>query len=276
MIQSVRGTYTFYQGRDAYTRTLRLGWLLCIAFLLSALVSLVLSVKLWDTYTHVFTFYLKWQDALVVLLLFVAFLTLGGSVLVLRFLHAVRIGYIQGVFSLVGTTQVAVRDISAENLASIFWILNASFWCFVVVLVGLVPVILIGWTLHLTPVPLAVLATGLAILLSLAGLVLSVAFSIFIVVGCFGAVSFWQKLGSVHTYKLNMQTTISCDDTILTVIYPDMPESMLNLSTLEKGDIQLLLSLLHEHWLASDRLWMLELSDEVEKKQEIAAVLVSR
>jgi len=262
MLQSISNTRTFYQDRAAYIRTRRLGWLMCGAFFLGTLLSLALSFKLWGTYTHVFTFYLKWQDALVALLWFIAFLTLGGGILVLRFLRAVRIGYIKGVFSLVDTTQIQVRDLSAENLASIFWILNASFWCFVTVLVGLVPTILIGWTLHITPVPLAFVATVLATLLSLAGFVLSVIFASFIVVGCFGAVSFWQKLGLVHTYKLDTHTIVRCDGNVITVIYPDMPESMFDLNMLDRSDKQALLALLRERWVVSERLWSLIVDDE--------------
>ncbi len=276
MIQSTDNTHTFYQSRAAYIRTRRLGWLMCSVFLLGAIVSFASGVKVWSTYTHVFTFYLKWQDALVALLWFFTLLTLCGSVLILRFQHAVRVGYIKGVFSLIDSTSVAVRDISAENLASIFWILNASFWCFVVVLVGLVPVILIGWTLHIMPLLLAIVATAVAILLSLAGIVLSITLSIFIVVGGFGAVSLWQKLGLVHTYKLNTHTTIRCDGNILTVIYPDMPESMLDLSVLSNDDRQHLLSLLYERWLASECLWTLSFDTAIEKDaQKVEAVLVS-
>ena len=272
MIQSANKIHTFYQDRPAYTRTRRLGWLLSSAFLLGAVVSFTLGVYLWGTYTHVFTFYLKWQDALVALLWFFSFLTLGGCVLTLRFQYAVYVGYVKGVFSLIDSTSIAVRDISAENLASIFWMLNAAFWCFVTVLVGLVPVILIGWTLHLTPLFLAFVATGVAILLSLAGLVLSITFSSFILVGIFGAASLWQKLGYVHTYKLDTHTTLRCDGNILTVIYPDMPESMLDLNALNKGDRQLLLTLLHERWLASERLWTLSLDtvdDQSTQKTEV-------
>lgn len=267
MIQSTSNTRTFYQDRAAYTRTRRLGWLLCSAFFLGTLLSLALSLKLWGTYTHVFTFYLKWQDALLALLWFVAFLTLGGCILVLRFLHAVHIGYIKGVFSLVDTTQIMVRDLSAENLASIFWILNAAFWCFVTVLVGLVPIILIGWTHRITPVPLAFVATTLAVLLSLAGIVLSAVFASFIVVGCFGAVSFWQKLGLVHTYKLNTQTVLRCDENVITVIYPDMPESMFDLNVLDKSEKLILLALLRERWLTSKHSWSLIINDGQESDE---------
>lgn len=268
MIQSGGDTHTFYQSRAAYVHTRRLGWLMCGVFLLGAIVAFVSGVKVWGTYTHVFTFYLKWQDALVALLWFFSLMTLCGSILILRFQHAVRVGYIKGVFSLVDSTSIAVRDISAENLASIFWILNASFWCFVVMLIGLVPVILIGWTLHTTPLLFSIVATGVAILLSIAGIVLSITLSIFIIVGGFGAVSLWQKLGLVYIYKLDAHTTLRCDGNILTVIYPDMPESMLDLNALSEGDKQLLLTLLHEHWLASDCLWTLAFDTAIEKHVE--------
>lgn len=260
MIQPV--TRTFYQDRASYIRTRRLGWLMCTAYLLCTLASLLMSFKLWGTYTHVFTFYLKWQDALVALLWLVAFLTLCGSVLTLRFLNVVHTGYRKGVFSFLDTPQLAVRDLSSENLASIFWMLGASFGCFLVVLIGLVPVILIGWTLHLAPPFLAVVGTALAILLSLVGIVLSIMFASFIAISLFGAVAFWQKLGAVNIYSINTQTTIRCDDNLLTVIYPNMPESMIDLNTLDKRDRLLLLALLRERWLASGRLWNLEFGDE--------------
>lgn len=275
MIQSTEDTHTFYQSRVAYVRTRRLGWLMCSVFLLGAIISFIAGIKVWGTYTHVFTFYLKWQDALVALLWFFSFLTLCGSVLILRFQYAVRVGYIKGVFSFINGTSIEVRDISAENLASIFWILNASFWCFVIMLVGLVPVILIGWTLHTTPLLFAIVATGIATLLSLAGIVLTITLSIFVIVGGFGAVSLWQKLGLMHIYKLDTHTTIRCDGNILTVIYPDMPESMLNLNVLSKADRQLLLTLLYEHWLASECLWTLAFDIAIETHAEkTEAVLV--
>ena len=102
MIQS---TSIFYQDRVAYRRTRHLGWLMGGAFLLCTLITFFLGLHVWGTYTHVFTFYLKWQDALVALLWFVTFLTLRGSVLVLRFQYAVHVGYIKGVFSLIDTTR---------------------------------------------------------------------------------------------------------------------------------------------------------------------------
>ncbi len=258
-------TYTFYQGRLAYTRTRRLGWLMWSSFLICALVALFLSFKLLGSYTHLVTLYLKWQDALVALLWYVSFLGLEGCILVMSFLKAVRVGHTQGVLSLVDDTHIAVRDLSSENLGSIFWMLNASFWCFGAVLVGLVPVILIGWTLHIPHVVLAICATGLAILLSLAGLAVSVVAASFIVIGCFGAVSLARKLGSIYTYQLNNQTTIRLDGTVLTVIYPDMPESMLDLNSLDVEDQRLLLSLLRERCITAGQLWTRELSHETEK-----------
>ncbi len=262
MIQSVSNTRTFYQDRTSYTRTRRLGWLMCAVSLLTTLLSLLASFSLWGTYTHVFTFYLKWQDALIALLWLIAFLTLCGGALILRFLNVAHVGYLKGVFSFLDTTQVSVRDLASENLASIFWMLGASFGCFIVVLIGLVPVILIGWTLHLAPPFLAIIATVLAVLLSLAGLILSIVFTSFIAISLFGAIAFWQKLGGANIYKLNMQTTIRCDDNLLTIIYPDMPESMIDLDTLAEHDKLALLASLRERWLTSGRLWSLEFGDE--------------
>ena len=174
MIQPAIDAYRFCLGRSQYKRVRARGWLFFGGFLIVALCSLVLGGCLWRTYTHTFTPYLKWQDALVTLLWFISFVSFGGSVAVVRFLCALHAGYSKDMLMLAGDNTLTVRDLSHENLISIFWMVNSAFWCFVVVLVGLVPLILIEWTLHIPAPVLAVLATGLAIILSLAGLTISI------------------------------------------------------------------------------------------------------
>src|SRR2546428_8333403 len=98
--------------------------------------------------------------------------------------------------------------------------MHASFWCFVTVLVGLLPEMLLGWILYIPNPVLMVLATGVMILLGIAGLALSITFGSFIVVGCLGAITFCRNLGAERTYPLNDHTTLRLDDAILTIIYP--------------------------------------------------------
>ncbi len=249
MIQPAPDTYRFHLGRSSYIRVSVFSTLMLVSLLTCALIALLLSSALWPTYTHDFTPYLKWQDALVALLWFSAFISLGGSVFVIRFLYALYCGYRTGMLTLVKDSSLVVRDLAAENLASIFWIMNSAFWCFVAVLVGLLPMMLIGWTLHLPHPALIVIASGTAVVLSLAGLVASVVAGSFIVVGCIGVISFCRKLGGAYTYTLSSHAALRIDNYVLTVTYPGMPESMLDLRLLSEDDVRLLLSLLHEHWI---------------------------
>jgi MFS family permease len=270
MVQPVINAYRFCLGRSQYKRVRARGWLFFGGFLLVALGALVLGGLLWGTYTHTFTPYLKWQDALVALLWFIAFASLGGSITVVRFLCALHAGYRQGMLTLTDDNTLTVRDLSHENLISIFWMVNSAFWCFVVVLVGLVPLILIEWTLHLPTPALAVLATGLAIILSLAGLAVSIIAAGFIVIGCIGAVSFCRKVGSSHVYKLSSEITLRIDNFVLTIICPGKAESMIELDLLTPGDQCDLLSLLYKRWKGALGQWNPELGEEITQALEKA------
>lgn len=244
MIQSAIDTYLFRLGRPAYKHDRARGWLWCIGFLVGAISAFVLSLLLLPTYPHTFTPYLRWQDALVALLWFVTFLCLSGCIFSVRYLKVLRIGYTKELLTITEGQQLIVRDLSPDNLTSIFWMFYAAFWCFIVVLVGLLPAMLIGWTLHLPTLQLIVLATGLALLLSLAGLALSITFSWFILVGAVGAIPLFNKLGVTHTYKLDSHTVLRIDDNVLTVIYPGRQESMIDLKTLDEEDLSYLMPLI--------------------------------
>jgi hypothetical protein len=187
---------------------------------------------------------LKWQDALVAFLWAIALFSLIGCVFTLRFLCALHIGYTRAMFTLTKDKHITVRDLSSENIVSGFWMMHASFWCFVTVLVGLLPEMLLGWTLSIANPILMVLATGVTILLGIAGLALSITFGSFIVMGCLGAITFCRNLGAERTYPLNDQTTLRLDDAILTIIYPGKPESMVDLASLTPDDQRSLLVLL--------------------------------
>ena len=259
IVQLAQDTYRFDLGRAQYVRIRIIGLLFFCVLIVSACLGIAAGILLWGSYSHNFTPYLKWQDALLSLSWFIAFISLGGAVMVVRFLHALHAGYTQGMVTLVKNSAITVRDLSAENLKNIFWIMNSAFWCFVAVLVGLLPVMLIGWTLHLSNLTLAILTTSIAVLLSLAGLVVSIIAASFIIVGCIGLVSFCRKLGSSHTYQLDHQATIRMDNLTLAITYPSMAESVVDMNLFAADDRQQLVSLLRKRWIDTEQIWSSDL-----------------
>ena len=257
-------TYHFHLGRSSYRRISIQGGLVLVGFLLCAIMALTLSKMLWGTYHHTFTFYLKWQDALLALLWFISFITLGGCVIVVRFLFALRSGYRKGMLTLVGQRALTVRDLVAENLASIFWMVASALGCFMGVLLGLLPEMLIGWTLHLSNIVLAVFATLLVGILGLAGLVISVVAGAFVIIGCIGALSFCRKLGAEQCYQLSNHTALRIDNFVLTIIYPGTPESMIDLRLLDMDHRRQLLAQLHTYWIDAQQVWNPTLGREIQ------------
>lgn len=275
MKQPASDTNIFHLGRASYNRTRLLGVLMAGILFLGAICSSLGCIWMWGTYSHDFTFYLKWQDALVGLLGFLTYTMLKGDVLIVRFLYALHQGYRRGMF-LLGENSLEARDLSPLNLSSIFWMMNSEFWCFVAVLVGLVPAILIGWTLSITHPLLMVIATGAAILLSLAGLVVSVVAFVFILIGCVGTVSFTKNLGAMQTYELSNRMVLRIDDFQLTIIYPGAQESLIELKLLDKEDRRVLLDLLRARWIDAQQVWNPRLGEEIEqalRESERSAVL---
>ncbi len=268
MIQLVVDTDQFHLGRLPYRRISLFGLLLFSIFLATALFALVLSVLFWTKYSHDFTLYIKWQDVLVILLGGIAFIASGGSILVLRFLCAIRAGYVTGMLTFMGETSLMVRDLSSENLASIFWMMNSAFWCFAVVLVGLLPLVLIGWTWSLPYPVLAVVATAVVGMLGIAGLVVSVVAAFFLIIGCIGAITFCRKLGSLQKYELSNHAIVCIDNFVLTIIYPGMPEAMVDLDLLDAKDRHRLLFLLQQRWMDAQRVWNPCLDEEIEAALE--------
>jgi hypothetical protein len=275
MIQTVKDTYRFDLARAQYSRIRTLGWLFLLGLIVCAIAGVVCGAILWRTYAHDFTLYLKWQDALVALSWFISFLAVTGSMLIVRFLYALHAGHTAGMLTFEGHTTVVVRDLSSENMKSIFWIMNSSFWCFVTFLIGLVPLILVGWTMHIANPVIMVVMTGLAVLLSVAGVVVSIVALVFIAIGCVGGVSFCRKLGSSQTYKLNGQTTLRIDNFVLTISYPGSPESLVDLNLLSAENQRQLLSLLHKRWIDASQAWSPTLGDEIVQALKAAEYLVS-
>jgi hypothetical protein len=252
-VQLTQNMYRFGLGRRQYLRIRTWGGLFLCGQLLCACFSLAMGLLFWKSYAHNFTPYLKWQDALLVFFWFMAFVALEGGILVVRFLHALHAGYTQSMVILVGSSSITVRDLSPENLKNIFWIMNSKFWCFIAVLVGLLPAMLLGWTLHLTNVPLSILTTSIVIVLSIAGVIASIIATSFIAIGCIGLISFCCKLGSSYTYQLDKQATIRIDNCTLTITYPGATESVIDLNLLAPADRQQLLALLHKRWIDDTR-----------------------
>ena len=247
MIQSAIDTYQFRLGTSAYVHARTRGWLWFGAFLLTGMSSLLLSLRLLPSYAHTFTPYLRWQDGLVALLWFIALLCLAGCLFCVRYLVALHAGHTREVLTITEGRTLTIRDLSTENLTGVFWMLHAAFWCFITVLVGLLPEFLVGWTLHLPTLLLVVVATSAAVLLSIVGLVLSGTFAWFILMGVFGAIPLFSKLGAPQTYKLDTHTMLRIDGTVLTVIYPGKPESTIDLAALDKDDEHALLPLLQDY-----------------------------
>src|SRR5260370_1595559 len=181
MIEASASYHVCYGGRGSDVRRSVLGWLLILASLTIAVVCAVLAIRLWPTYSNTFTPYLKWQDALMASFWYSVLLLLGGSMLVARFLYALHAGYYRGMFVLEGDSTLIVRDLSPKNLSSIYWAVGTALSCFIAALGGLVPEILIGWTLHLPHPALIVICTAVAIAFSLAGLAITPGASLFLV-----------------------------------------------------------------------------------------------
>lgn len=272
MIQPTIDTYLFRLGRKPYIKTGLLGWLLFGAFLLCAVAAALFGVKLLPTYNHAFTPYLKWQDALVALCWFITFLSLLGCVLIVRFLYALRTGYSKEML-VVSNNVLTVRDLSYKNLSSIFWLVSTALSCFLATLAGLLPEMLLGWTLHLSTPLWVVLGTIVMVVLSIAGLAVALPAFSFVIIGLVGSISFGKKMGSPHIYRLTSQVNLSIDGFVLTIIYPDAPESMIDLNSLNADDQHELLCLLREHWNATERQWNPQLGAEIEAALEEAGRL---
>jgi hypothetical protein len=264
MIESQQDAFIYRLKRASYVRTCLIAWLLIAGSFVCAVICILLSLRLFPTYSHTFTPYLKWQDALLATLVFTALLALGSCVLVLRFLYALRAGYSRWMLRLQDHTFTG-RDLSPKNLSSIYWLVSTAFGCFLAALVGLVPLILIGWTLRLPHPWLAVLGTALASILSLAGLIVTAIALAFVLIGFAGSISFCRKMGAPQAYNLTQQASISIDGFVLSILYPDQQESLFDLNLLEPSDARRLLHLLHERWLAAQSDWNPALGQEIEE-----------
>ena len=262
--------YVFYLSHASYKRISLLSWLLVLISLTIAIACVVLAISLWSSYTHTFTPYLKWQDTLLTALCYISLVLIGGSAMVVRFQHALRAGFYQGMFIQKGGSTLIVRDLSSKNLSSIYWAVGTALSCFITALAGLIPEMLIGWTIHLPHPALVVVCTGVAILLSLAGLVVTLVAASFILIGWVGCVSFCRKMGAPQTYQLGSQTSLRLDGFVLSITHPDQQEALFDLNLLNVKDQRHLLSILYKCWLDAQCTWNPRLGEEIEAVQKEA------
>lgn len=237
----------FYPTRQAVRRNRLLAtFLMLLAFLAATLLAYA-AYRFWPTYTHPFTPYLKWQDALLATLCYGSILLLLAGIVLARFHFACRQGGRQGILILQPGETLTMRDLSPKNFHAVYSMVGSSFACFIVTLIGLSPFILIGWTLHLSHLVFIVITTAAAIAISVAGVILSLIFATFIVIGLFGARALARSLGAPYTYYLTPLTTLRIDNDTLTITCPNQPETLFDLHLLHPHDQRHLLRLLQQY-----------------------------
>ena len=237
----------FYPTRQAIRRNRLLASFLIILTLCGSVLLAFAAYRFWSAYTHPFTPYLKWQDALLASLCYGSIILLIAAIILARFRFACRQGSRQGVLILQPGETLTVRDLSPKNFHAVYSMVGSSFTCFLVTLVGLAPLILIGWTLHLSRLILVVVTTTAAIAISLAGLILSLIFATFLIIGLIGARSLARSLGASHTYYLTPLTILRIDNDILTITCPNQPETLFDLHLLQSHEQRHLLHLLQPY-----------------------------
>lgn len=237
----------FYPTRQAIRRNRLLATFLIMLTLCGSVLLAFAAYRFWPTYTHPFTPYLKWQDALLASLCYGSIILLIAAIILARFRFACRQGSRQGALILQPGETLTVRDLSPKNFHAVYSMVGSSFTCFLVTLVGLAPLILIGWTLHLSRLILVVVTTTAAIAISLAGLILSLIFATFLIIGLIGARSLARSLGVSHTYYLTPLTILRIDNDILTITCPNQPETLFDLHLLHPHEQRHLLHLLQPY-----------------------------
>ncbi len=242
----IGSAYLFRLRRASYTRTCLLGWLSFTAFALVALVSIVILRSFWPTYSHTFTLYLKWPDALVLLIGYAGVLALSGAILVLRFLYVLSQGQRREILRLEEESTMTVRDLSIANLAAIFWSVGTPYVCFIVAVVGLLPSLLFNWAFLLPAGIAKILACLFVGILSLAGLCLTVPALGVTFIGWLGWRSNFLKIGSPCTYQISSQTAIMLDGGVLSIVHPNKPEAIIDLNLFDPEDQRHLLFLLQK------------------------------
>jgi hypothetical protein len=237
----------FYPTRQAVRHNRLLASVLMLLALCGSVLLAFAAYRFWPTYTHPFTPYLKWQDALLATLCYGSILLLMADIILARFHFACRQGSRQGILILQPGETLTMRDLSPKNFHAVSSMVGSSFTCFAVTLVGLSPFILIGWTLHLSHLIFIVIATTAAIAISVAGLILSLIFATFLIIGLFGARALARSLGAPHTYYLSPLTTLRIDNDTLTITCPNQPETLFDLHLLQPHDQRHLLRLLQQY-----------------------------
>jgi hypothetical protein len=171
---------------------------------------------------------------------------LVASIVLVRFHQRIRQGSRQGILILHPQGTLTVRDLSPKNFHAVSSMIVTSVACFLAILIGLSPFILIGWTLHLGRPIFVVITTAAAIAISVAGVILSLICATFIIIGLFGARALARSLGALHTYQLSPLTTLRIDNATLTITCPNQPETLFDLNLLHPHDQRHLLHLFQQ------------------------------
>ena len=237
----------FYPTPEAARRSRVMAALLAMLTFCGSSLLAYAAYGFWPTYTHPFTPYLKWQDALLATLCYGSCILLLASIILAHFHFACRQGNRHGILIFWPDGTLIVRDLSPKNFHAVYSMVVTGFACFLVTLMGLSPLILIGWTLHLSRLILVVITTAAAIAISVAGIVLSLIFATFLIIGLFGARSLARALGAAYTYHLTPLTTLRIDNHMLTITCPNQPETLFDLNLLHPHDQRHLLHLLRQH-----------------------------
>ena len=237
----------FYPTRASARHNRLLAVFLIILTIWAAVLLAFAAYRLWPAYTHSFTPYLKWQDALLAAFCYGSLVLLCAAIILARFLFACHLGSRRGMLMLASGGVLTVRDLSPKNFHAVYSMVVSSFACFFVSLAGLSPLILIGWTLTFSNPLLLVVTTAITIALGVAGFILSLIFGTFLVIGLFGVRALARSLGVSHTYRLTPLTSLRIDHGVLTITCPNQPETLLDLHLLQPRDQRHLQHLLQQH-----------------------------
>ena len=123
----------------------------------------------------------------------------------------------------------------------------------------------IHWLDYTSPHPmLVVIGTGVAILLSLVGLMVTLVATSFLLIGWIGCISFCRKAGAPQTYQLDRQTTMRLDGPVLSISHPHQQEVVFDLNLLNSKDLYHLSSILYKYWLDAECVWNPGLGEQIE------------
>lgn len=259
MLQAKRESWLFYLRRGAYRRNSGIGWYYLGSALLIAISATAGGFLLWSSCAFALTPALL----LPVALWGIALIALVAGTGFVRLLVALRQGYIQGVCQLENGQLLRLRDLSLENYITIVNIAKSALGCFMIVLLGLVPVLCLPSVWQMDSPMLSAVLTVMLIVLSVAGLGVSILAGVFLVIGLIGACSVFRQMGKFQSYTLNHRLNIAVTNSTMTVCSPGKAETLFDLQVLDFSDRRLLQLSLCDYWHIAAPLEEFETADLV-------------